>query len=176
MALRYGPKPPAARAEGLRAELRVAARQSRELRRLHRLHAVLLVSLGHGSHEVAAWFGEAPRTVERWVRAVEEHGADGLCDRQRIGRPTRLTAAQQELLALDLRDEPRRHGYIPSRWSGKLIAVHVERRFGVAISPRSCLRYLHRVEPVAQSRPAKSSRRTVRTGQRPVARAAAESG
>lgn len=138
---------PAPGADALRAELYEAARRSAELRRLHRLHAVLLVSLGCGSREVATWFGEAPRTIERWVRAVEQRGADGLCDKQRLGRRSRLDSEQQSLLALDLRAGPQHCGCSPARWSGKLIAQHIQRRFGLAMSPRSCLRYLHLAAP-----------------------------
>ncbi len=126
----------------LRAAVVSALHRSGEMRFMHRLDAVLLVSLGHSCYEVARWFGENARSVERWVHAYELHGPDGLHEHPHAGRPTQLTPQQSQHLAPELAGEPGASGYPQLRWSGKLLARHVELKYGVHLSLRHCQRLL----------------------------------
>lgn len=65
----------------------------------HRLHGVLLVAQGLSCPEVAAMLGDAPRTVEYWVRDFEERGLAGLQEGESSGRPKRLR--EKQLQAVD---------------------------------------------------------------------------
>lgn len=127
-------------ADQLRALLAAALHESEMLRYLHRLHAVLLVSVGRSCYDVAHWFGDNPRSVERWVHAFDAAGDRGLHDHHRGGRKARLALQQIDVLALDLTQAPSILGYAHPRWSAKLVAHHVQLRFGVTLSPRQCLR------------------------------------
>lgn len=124
----------------LRAMLSAALHESAQTRYLHRLHSVLLVSLGRSCYEVAHWFGDHPRSVERWVHAFESSGDPGLHDHHHGGRRARLMLQQLDALAQDLTQSPSAMGYCQTRWSAKLIAHHVQLRFGVELSARQCLR------------------------------------
>src|SRR5438094_10336743 len=75
---------------GLQDEIR----RSEESRYDHRLHGVLLVAQGMTCPEVSRLLGDAPRSVEYWVRRFEERGLGGLVDVQRSGRDPRLTEAR----------------------------------------------------------------------------------
>ena len=75
---------------GLQDEIR----RSGEARYDHRLHGVLLVAQGMNCCRVAALLGDAPRTVEYWVRRFEEKGLAGLQGGPRPGRPGRLNPQQ----------------------------------------------------------------------------------
>jgi transposase len=59
---------------GLQDEIR----RSEESRYDHRLHGVLLVAHGLTCPEVSRLLGDAPRSVEYWVRHFEERGLAGL--------------------------------------------------------------------------------------------------
>lgn len=136
----------------LRSLLASASRASAQTRYLHRLHAVLLVSIGRSCYEVARWFGDDPRSVERWVHAFETAGDAGLHDHHAGGRKSQLTAAQAEALAHDLTQAPSALGYHHARWSAKLIALHVQARFDIRLSARQCLRmYRGNPSPAARS-------------------------
>src|SRR5438132_693274 len=74
---------------GLQDEIR----RSEESRYDHRLHGVLLVAQGMTCPEVGRLLGDAPRSVEYWVRRFEERGLAGLSEGQRSGRPRRLSEA-----------------------------------------------------------------------------------
>src|ERR1035438_3430072 len=58
---------------GLQDEIR----RSEESRYDHRLHGVLLVAQGATCPEVSRLLGDAPRTVENWVRRFEAQGLAG---------------------------------------------------------------------------------------------------
>lgn len=128
----------------LRAALAAALRHGREQRFVHRLDAVLLVSLGRSCYEVAQWLGDDPRTVERWVHAVAGAGVEGLRGQPRGGRGGCLTPAQRQQLALELAAAPGAAGHPQPRWTGKLLARHLQRSYGVCISVRQCQRLLER--------------------------------
>lgn len=61
-------------------------RRTEESRYDHRLHGLLLVSQGVSCRQAALYLGDAPRTLESWVRAYEAHGLAGLKEKVRTGR------------------------------------------------------------------------------------------
>ncbi len=126
----------------LRAVVAGLSHRSAQSRQLHRLHAVLLVAEGSSCPVVARWFGDNPRSVARWVHAFEHGGADGLLDSPGGGRPPRLPEAVSERLQADLAGAPDNQGYLHAQWSGKLVALHLDRRYGLQLSERQCQRLL----------------------------------
>src|SRR5512141_1176767 len=87
---------------GLQDEIR----RSEESRYDHRLHGVLLVAQGMSCPEVGRLLGDAPRTVQYWVRRFEEQGLTGLVEGERAGRPRRLSERQLEAVDSLLRQPP----------------------------------------------------------------------
>ena len=116
---------------------------------LHRLHCVLLVSIGRSCYEVAAWFGEDPRTIERWVHAHEKDGAGGLHDHHGGGRPARLSVNQARHVAQELGASPLECGYDAGKWNGRLLELHLEGRYGVRLGVRQCQRILRAVHSIS---------------------------
>lgn len=119
---------------GLQDEIR----RSEESRYNHRLHGVLLVAQGMTCPEVARLLGDAPRTVEYWIRHFEEEGLAGLVELDRPGRPKRLTEEQIEEINRVLRQPPENVGLRGNLWSGKLLAAFIEQRYGVQLGVRRC--------------------------------------
>lgn len=121
---------------GLQDEIR----RSEESRYDHRLHGVLLVAQGASCPEAARLLGDAPRTVEYWVRAFEERGLAGLREGERSGRPRRLSATQLEAIDSVLRRAPREIGLGGNLWDGKTLAAWIEREYGIGLGVRQCQR------------------------------------
>lgn len=125
-------------------EMSIAIRQeigrSEESRYDHRLHGVLLVSQGNDCYQVAAWLGQHPTTVERWVNKFEKYGFAGIQEGIRPGRPKSLTEDQMEKLSIDLRTNPRDMGYQQNLWDGKLLKHHLRRFYRVELGVRQCQR------------------------------------
>jgi len=116
--------------------------RSSESRFLHRLHCVLLVGQCHSCYGVAEWFGESPRTVERWVHQFEEAGIEGLRSKPKSGRPSKLGSEQLEQLRREINKGPIQFGYDQERWDVKLLGAHVSDHFGITLSIRHCQRLL----------------------------------
>jgi transposase len=160
--------------------MRIAIQQeivrSEESRYDHRLHGLLLITSGQSCSQVAALFGEDRRTVQRWVKAFETQGLDGLREGERPGRPRSLDARQWAALGKDLRRSPAEFGYEAGLWDGKLLSQHLRQRYGVELGVRQCQRIFRDMgfrfrkprPQVAQSDPAKVTafKKTAATGQK----------
>lgn len=126
--------------EIMRLAIQQEITRSEESRYDHRLHGVLLVSHGINCYQAAAWLGQNPRTVERWVQRFETRGFAGLQEKERPGRPGRLNESQWETVGQDLRRNPRELGYTQNLWDGKLLAHHLTRAYGTHLGVRQCQR------------------------------------
>lgn len=109
---------------------------------LRRLDAVLLVAEGRTVCEVAEWFSVNHRTLERWVHAAYLRGVDGLVEHHCGGRPAKL--AQINGIWQDLRSPPNLFGYHDRRWSGKRLALHLDKYYRIKMSVRNCQRIISR--------------------------------
>ena len=115
-------------------------RRSEESRYDHRLHGVLLVAQGMTCPQAAELLGDAPRSLEYWVRRFEKDGLAGLREGQRSGRPRRLSEDQMQQVNRALRQSPREAGLGVNLWDGKTLAAWIERQFGVELGVRQCQR------------------------------------
>lgn len=122
---------------GLQDEIR----RNAEARYDHRLHGVLLVAQGMTCCKVADLLGDAPRTVEYWVRRFETNGLAGLQEGERPGRPSRLTAIQVEEIKAALRKQPADFGMEGNLWDGKTLAAFIAEKYGVTLGARQCRRF-----------------------------------
>ena len=111
----------------------------------HRCHGVLMVAGGLSCEQVAHYLGDSPRTVSNWVRRFEQHGLAGLAEGNHSGRPTRLSAEQEEEVRAWVRHPPKEAGVQANLWDGKSLASGVLQRFGVVLSVRQCQRLFHLV-------------------------------
>ena len=121
---------------GLQGEIR----RSEESRYDHRLHGVLLVAQGMTCPEVSQVLGDAPRSVEYWVRRFEARGLAGLVEGERSGRPKRLNGLQLREIDAVLRRTPRDVGLTGTLWDGKTLSAWMERQLGVDLGVRQCQR------------------------------------
>ena len=131
--------------DSVRLSIRVAVKSSRDQLLLHELHCVLLVGLGRSCHEVAGWFGDSTRTIERWVGAFNRLGVVGLCAHCPAGRTPRLRAETAQRVAFELKQAPCVCGFPDARWGGRLLKQHLQARYGVTMSLRQCQRTLRRL-------------------------------
>ncbi len=115
-------------------------RRNDEARYDHRLHGLLLVAQGMTPPEVGRFLGDAPRTVEYWVKRFDEEGLAGLAEGERPGRPRRLTAGQMRSIEAALRKTPEDVGLSGVVWDGKTLRVFIQERFGEDLGVRQCQR------------------------------------
>jgi len=121
---------------GLQDEIR----RSEESRYDHRLHGVLLVAQGMNCYQVSELLGDAPRTVEYWIRRFELNGLAGLTEEERPGRPRRLNEKQIESINAALRMQPTDFGLTGNLWDGKTLSAFVKSKWHVNLGTRQCQR------------------------------------
>jgi transposase len=114
--------------------------RSDEARYDHRLHGVLLVAQGMTCPDVAHLLGDAPRTVEYWVRRYERDGLAGLKEGERSGRPGRLDAEQIREVNRVLRAKPSDAGMRVNLWDGKTLSAWLDKKYGIQLGVRQCQR------------------------------------
>lgn len=127
-------------AETMVLALQDEIRRSQEARYDHRLHAVLLVAQGVTCPEAAALLGDAPRTVQYWVRRFEEEGFAGLADADKPGRPKKLNEQQLSEVGKVIRGSPRDFGMSTNAWDGKTLSAFIKQKFDTDIGGRQCQR------------------------------------
>jgi transposase len=121
---------------GLQDEIR----RSEESRYDHRLHGVLLVAQGLTCPEVARLLGDAPRSVQYWLKRFEQDGLAGLSEQERSGRPSTLNEKQLAVIDRALRQAPVAHGLSGNLWDGKTLSAFIEQRYGISLGVRQCQR------------------------------------
>lgn len=125
-------------------ELKRLCKRQRDGRLRIRLQAVVLAQQGHTAAQVAQILGYSHRAVQQWVRRYNAEGVDGLADRARSGRPTKLTSAQEKKLRRWLDKHPEADDGIRA-WRGKDIQAYLEKQLGVTYSLDGVYKLLHRL-------------------------------
>jgi len=110
----------------------------------HRLHCLFLVAQGWSAREVAVLFGDSPRVVQYWVSYFEQNGLQGIVERDRCGRPTRLQSYQIEEISLILHDSPERVGLSEFVWHGELLSSYLKAKHNLDLGVRQCQRLLRK--------------------------------
>ena len=78
--------------------------------------AIRALILGQRHKDVAVIFNVTERSVQRWIRAFNASGIDGLIERARPGRPRRIHPDQSDRLC-ELIEHPEQAGEV--HWTGK---------------------------------------------------------
>lgn len=110
-----------------------------------RLVAAMAYDGGATQTEIASWLGVERKTVYNWLVRLEERPgalADAARDADRPGRPRKLSDAQRDRLASDLRNRPVEASYDRRAWTPTLVRRHVRDRFGIEYSLPTCRRLL----------------------------------
>lgn len=115
-------------------------RRSDQSRYDHRLHGVLLVAQGMSANQAAGYLGDSPRSVQYWVKRLNEEGLSGLTESPGRGRPGRLSENQLRELGSVLRESPRSAGIAVNLWDGKTLRHWLKEHWQVQLSVRQCQR------------------------------------
>jgi len=116
-----------------------------EGRYFHRLHVVLHVLQGASTYEAAHIYGHSPRSIQYWVNRLITHGLEGLWDRERPGRPGKLSQSDQLKLKDEIRHSPRELEYDQNLWDGPLLSYHLREHYGIILGVRQCQRLFHQL-------------------------------
>ncbi len=96
---------------------------------------------GMSANELAPACGESPRTLIRWVKAVDEGGFESLRSPKKPGRPRTLTDSQKDTIKVAVASDPSGYGY--NVWDGPALSDYIRKEYGVVLCVRQCQRLLH---------------------------------
>ena len=96
-----------------------------------RLRAVALSKEGLRPTAIASRLGTTLRSVERWLQACRDKGAEAMRAKPSPGRPPKLTPQQKQDLVDCLLQGASAHGFATDLWTCPRVAELIHRRFGV---------------------------------------------
>ena len=84
--------------------------------------------------------------VYKWMDRFDEEGPSGLHDRERGGRPPKITEEVEQEMKRLLEETPTERGENTTRWTTDRMAEHLKRKLGVNVHPKTVREALSRLE------------------------------
>lgn len=108
-----------------------------------RILAAIAYKQGDSKTQLAERHDVTWTTVDNWLnRFAEQPIEQAPYDKQRSGRPPKLTEEQRDVLFEELHDSPEEFGYDRQAWFPTLVYHHVKETFGVEYSLRHIRRLM----------------------------------
>lgn len=118
-------------------------RQSANNKFVHRVSMVNLVLSGMAPRVLAQYCGDGERTIDTWVKRVDEEGWEALVAVKQKGRPCLLTDEQINEIKKAVNDDPENHGY--HVWDGPSLSDFIKSKYNVGYGVRAAQKLLHKM-------------------------------
>ena len=129
-------------AELLREGKRIVS-ESADNKFVHRVSMVNLILNGLSPKTLAPFCGDSERTLQSWVKNVDEEGWESLVAVKQTGRPGKLTEEQVNELRTIIKDSPDKAGY--NVWDGPALSDFIKKKYNVDYGVRACQLLLHKM-------------------------------
>ncbi|WP_423825017.1 helix-turn-helix domain-containing protein [Salinibacter ruber] len=93
----------------------------------------MLSSRGYSAPEIAEIHDVTGPMVYKWMDRFDEEGPSGLYDREREGRPKKITEEVEEEIEALLEGNPTEEGDNATRWTTDRIAEHLKRELDIDV-------------------------------------------
>lgn len=110
---------------------------------IYRVSMVNLLLSGMSPKVLSGFCGYSERTLQAWIKNVDEFGWESLMAVKQNGRPSRLTGEQVSKLHDAVKSDPANFGY--NVWDGPALSDYIKSAFGIDYGVRSCQKLLHRM-------------------------------
>ena len=104
---------------------------------------VNLVLSGMSPSLLAQYCGDGERTINTWVKRVDEEGWDALIAVKQKGRPKLLSESQISEIKDAINDDPENHGY--HVWDGPSLSDFIKNKYDINYSVRASQKLLHKM-------------------------------
>ena len=129
--------------EELLTQGRSIVSESADNKFVHRVSMVNLMLSGFPAKELAKYCGESERTLQSWLKKVDEQGWETLISKKQTGRPSRLSNQQIEEIRIAVQAEPEQSGY--NVWDGPTLSDYIKNQYGIEYGVRASQYLLHRM-------------------------------
>ena len=110
---------------------------------VHRVSMVNLILNGLTPKELAPYCGDSERTLQSWVKNVDEQGWEALIAVKQTGRPGKLTSNQIEEIRTAIKDSPEKAGYLV--WDGPSLSDYIKSKYDIDYGVRACQLLMHKL-------------------------------
>ena len=124
-------------------EGKVIVSESADNKFVHRVSMVNLILNGLAPKSLAPYCGDSERTLQSWVKSVDENGWDSLIAVKQTGRPSKLTNEQIEELKVVIKDGPQKAGYLV--WDGPSLSDYIKKQYGIDYGVRASQMLMHKM-------------------------------
>lgn len=118
-------------------------KQTAEARFIHRVSMVNLILSGMKAKDLSQSCGDSVRTLNTWVKKVDEKGWDSLKTVKQKGRIPVLSDTQLEEIKQVLSTDPEKHGY--HVWDGPTLSHYIKATYSIEYGTRACQKLFHRL-------------------------------
>lgn len=110
---------------------------------VHRVSMVNLVLSGMSPSLLAQYCGDGERTINSWVKKVDECGWDSLIAVKQKGRPMLLSKEQISEIKNAVNADPENYGY--HVWDGPALSDFIKNQYDVTYGVRASQKLLHKM-------------------------------
>jgi transposase len=110
-----------------------------------RLYAVYQIALGRKAEALQSMYNTSHKAICNWVHRYNEQGVDGLKDRPRSGRPSRLSQEAKVQLKRVILSSPERQGFSSGTWTWALVLEYIRTAFCVDYKKAQIYNILHSI-------------------------------
>ena len=110
---------------------------------VYRVSMVNLMLSGISPKEISSNCGYSTRTLQSWVKNVDESGWETLRTKKQSGRPSTVTDQQTEEIKASVKEEPEKSGY--TVWGGSSLSDFIKSKYGIDYGVRACQKLMHRM-------------------------------
>ena len=100
---------------------------------------------GKSIREIGKIFDQAYSTIRDWLVRADQAGLERLYDISPPGLSRKLSPEQIAEIRADRIAGPQKHGFESEMWTGRMMAEHVRRKYGIEHVPRTMQRLMHHV-------------------------------
>ena len=129
--------------EELLTQGRSIVSESADNKFVHRVSMVNLMLSGIPAKELAKYCSESERTLQSWLKKVDEQGWETMISKKQTGRPSRLSNQQIEEIRIAVQAEPEQSGY--NVWDGPTLSNYIKSQYGIEYGVRASQYLLHRM-------------------------------
>ncbi len=117
------------------------AKQPADPKFIHRVTMVNLVLGGMKVKDLSQCCGDSVRTINLWVKKVDEKGWDSLVTKKPKGRPLSFSSTQLEEIKQAISDKPEKYGYFV--WDGPTLSDYIKTTYNIEYGVRACQKLFH---------------------------------
>jgi transposase len=112
-----------------------------------RIQIILFADEGKSQAEICKLLDCTAATASKWI-LIAESGAIDRWQKYRRGRPPKVDQPYLDRLKELISKSPRDFGYSFNRWSGVWLARHLEKEFGIELTPTHINRLRKQLQPI----------------------------